>query len=184
MPDLPGEGNRLQRIGVMLLNGYGYNWYRRENRMRADDLLIRSRASEHLESAAAHLRDLESRYRRRYLPPPIRQHPDPDPQRLAMARRFRAVADRLLELDTRLRGGAAPADDKIWRRHRRESDTLRLLCECDATLVGAAKELADLIAGLPAEADLDPAAERRIEERLDQLAAALARRNDVLAAPL
>jgi len=52
---LPGEDSRLHRIGVMLLNGYGYNWYRLDNQMRADDLLVRSRASEHLESAAARL---------------------------------------------------------------------------------------------------------------------------------
>ena len=92
MPDpaddrpLPGEDSRLYRIGVMLLNGYGYNWYRLDNQMRADDLLVRSRASEHLESAAAQLRDLEGRYRRKYLPPPTREHPDPDPQHLAAAR--------------------------------------------------------------------------------------------------
>jgi hypothetical protein len=168
----------------MLLNGYGYNWYRAENRMRADDLLIRSRASEHLEKAASHLRDLEARYRRRHLPPPTRQHPDPDPQHLAVVRQFRAVAERLLETDARLRSGAAPADDKVWRRHRRETQTLRLLCECDAVLVGAAKELADLVAALPAEARLDAAAEQRIEEQLGELAAALVRRNEVMAAIL
>ena len=42
MPDpaddrpLPGQESRLYRIGVMLLNGYGYNWYRLDNQMRAD----------------------------------------------------------------------------------------------------------------------------------------------------
>ena len=69
----------------MLLNGYGYNWYRLDNQMRADDLIVRSRASEHLESAAARLRDLEGRYRRKYLPPPTREHPDADPQRSGTA---------------------------------------------------------------------------------------------------
>ena len=38
---LPGEDSRLYRIGVMLLNGYGYNWYRLDNQMRADDLKFR-----------------------------------------------------------------------------------------------------------------------------------------------
>lgn len=184
MPDLPGEDSRLSRIGVMLLNGYGYNWYRAENRMRADDLLIRSRASEHLGNAVSHLRELEAGYRRKYLPPPTRQHPDPDPQHLASARQFRAVEARLLEVDTRLRGGAVPTDDKIWRRHRREADTLPLLCQCDAILVGAAKELEDFIVGLPAEVGLDTAAERQINEQLGQLTAMLARRNEILAAPL
>src|SRR6516164_9066234 len=122
---LPGEDSRLYRIGVMLLNGYGYNWYRLDNQMRADDLLVRSRASEHLERAAARLRDLEGRYRRKYLPPPTREHPDPDPQHIAAARQFRAVADRILEIDTRLRGAAVPPDDKIWLRQRGELETLQ-----------------------------------------------------------
>ena len=128
MPDplpempLPGENSRLYRIGVMLLNGYGYNWYRQDNRMRADDLLIRSRASEHLASAAAALRDREGRFRRKYLPPPTRQHPDPDPQQLAAVQQFRAVVDRILDIDTKVRGGAVPSEDKIWLRHRDEID--------------------------------------------------------------
>jgi hypothetical protein len=133
MPDpaddrpLPGEDSRLYRIGVMLLNGYGYNWYRLDNQMRADDLLVRSRASEHLESAASRLHDLEGRYRSKYLPPPTREHPEPDPQHLAAAQRFRAIADRILEIDTRLRGAAVPPDDKIWVRQRGELEANTML---------------------------------------------------------
>jgi hypothetical protein len=65
------------------------------------------------------LRDLEGRYRRKYLPPPTREHPDPAPQHLPAARQFRAVADRILEIDTRLRGAAVPPDDKVMplRQH-------------------------------------------------------------------
>ena len=59
----------------------------------------------------------------------------------------------------------------------------KLLCECDAILVAGAKELEDVIAGLPAEVGLD-AAEQQIDRRLSELAAALARRNEVLSAPL
>ena len=187
MPDpaddrpLPGEDSRLYRIGVMLLNGYGYNWYRLDNQMRADDLLVRSRASEHLESAAAQLRDLEGRYRRKYLPPPTREHPGPDPQHLAAARQFRAVAERILEIDTRLRGAAVPSDDKIWVRQRGELETLRRLGKCDVVLVAGAKELADLVAELPADVGLDPALDQRIDQHLDELTAALTRRGEILA---
>ena len=157
MPDpaaerpLPGEDSRLYRIGVMLLNGYGYNWYRWDNQMRADDLLVRSRASEHLESASARLRDLEGRYRRKYLPPPTREHPDADPQHLDAARHFRAVAERILEIDTRLRGAAVPPDDKIWLRQRGEVEILQQLGKCDVVLVADAKELVDVVAALPTD---------------------------------
>jgi len=177
---LPGEHSRLYRIGVMLLNGYGYNWYRLDNRMRADDLLVRSRASEHLESAAAKLRDLESRYRARYLAPPTREHPDPDPQHLAEARQFRTLAERILEIDTSLRGAAVPPDDKVWMRHRGELDTLQRLGECDAVLAAAAKELDGLVADLPADTGLDPAVERQIDRHLGELTAVLAQRGEVL----
>jgi len=178
---LPGEDSRLYRIGVMLLNGYGYNWYRLDNQMRADDLLVRSRASEHLESAAAQLRDLEGRYRRKYLPPATREHPDPDSQHLAAARQFRAVADRILEIDTRLRGAAVPPDDKIWLRQRGELETLQRLGKCDVLLVADAKELASLVADLPAEAGIDPAIEQQIDQHLRRLAEALTRRDEILA---
>ena len=187
MPDpaddrpLPGEDSRLHRIGVMLLNGYGYNWYRLDNQMRADDLLVRSRASEHLESAAAQQRDLEGRYRREYLPPPTRAHPDPDPQHLATARHFRAVADQILEIDTRLRGAAVPPDDKIWLRQRGELETLQRLGKCDVLLVADAKELAGLVADLPADAGIGPAIEQQIDQHLGRLAAALTRRGEILA---
>jgi hypothetical protein len=178
---LPGEDSRLYRIGVMLLNGYGYNWYRLDNQMRADDLLVRSRASEHLESAAARLRDLEGRYRRKYLLPPTREHPDPDPQHLAAARQFRAVADRILEIDTRLRGAAVPPDDKIWLRQRSELETLQRLGKCDVVLVAGAKELVEVVAGLPADIGIDPGIEQQIDDRLGELTAALIRRSEILA---
>ena len=187
MPDplaerpLPGENSRLYRIGVMLLNGYGYNWYRLDNQMRADDLLVRSRASEHLESAAARLRDLEGRYRRKYLPPPSRDHPDPDPQHLAAARHFRSVAERILEIDTRLRGAAVPPDDKVWLRQRSELETLERLGKRDVLLVAGAKELASLVAELPADAALDPAVDQQIDEHLGRLAEGLTRRGEILA---
>jgi hypothetical protein len=178
---LPGEDSRLYRIGVMLLNGYGYNWYRLANQMRADDLLVRSRASEHLESAAARLRDLEGRYRRKYLPPPTREHPDPDPEHLAAARQFRALTDRILEIDTKLRGAAVPPDDKIWLRQRGEVDTLQRLGKCDVVLVADAKELVEVVAGLPAEVGVDPANEQQIDQQLGRLTAALTRRGEILA---
>ena len=186
MPDLQrqrtqaGEHSRLYRIGVMLLNGYGYNWYRQDNRMRADDLLIRSRAGEHLARAVTKLGDLESAYRREYLPVPTRAQPDPDPQHLAAARQFQSVAGRIREIETRLLGAAVPPDDKEWQRHRGELDTLQRLGECDARLLAAAKELGDAIEGLPVGAGLDAAAEQYVNQGLDQLSAALARRDEIL----
>jgi len=41
MNTLPDEHSTLYKTWVMLLNGYGYNWYRKDNQLRADDLLVR-----------------------------------------------------------------------------------------------------------------------------------------------
>ena len=178
---LPRQDDPVYRTWVMLLNGYGYNWYRLDNQLRADDLLIRARASEHLAAAAARLREIEARYRRDHVPTPTREHPDPDPDRLAAVRRIRAATDRVLDIDTRLRGAAVPPDDKIWQRHRDELDSLWRLSECDVVLVGAAKELAGIVAELPLDAGLDTAAEARLERQLGFLSAALTKRGELLA---
>ena len=177
----PGEDDPLYRIGVMLINGYGYNWYRLDNQMRADDLLVRARVSEHLAAAVARLRDLEGRYRRKFLPPPTRERPDPDPLHLAAARQFRAVEDRIGEVDTRIRGAAVPTNDRIWQRHRDEIDTLAKLGDCDVLLLGGAKQLADFVATLPVDAAIDPPSEQQIDATLGTLSATLSRRGDILA---
>ena len=177
----PGEDDPLYRIGVMLINGYGYNWYRLDNQMRADDLIVRSRVSEHLGFAVARLRELEARYRRKFLPPPTREHPDPDPVHIAAARQYRAIEDRIGEVDTRVRGAAVPANDRIWQRHRNELDTLAKLGDCDVLMLGGAKQLADFVATLPADAAIDPASEQQIDAAVAQLSGILMRRADILA---
>jgi hypothetical protein len=177
-----GEDDPLYRVGVMLINGYGYNWYRLDNQMRADDLLVRARVSEHLGGAVARLRELELRYRRKFLPPPSREHPDPDPVHLAAARQYRAIEDRIGEIDTRVRGAAVPTNDRVWQRHRNELDTLAKLGNCDVMMLGGAKQLADFVATLPADAPVEAASEQQIDALLASLTAALSRRGDILAA--
>jgi len=177
----PREDDPLYQIGVMLINGYGYNWYRVDNQMRADDLLVRERASEHLGTAVARLRELEGRYRRKFLPPPTREHPYPDPDHIAAAKQFRAIEDRIGEIDTRVRGAAVPTNDRIWQRHRNEIDVLGRLGDCDVLLVGGAKDLADLVAGFPADSAIAPAAEQQIDERLGRLSTVLLHRTEILA---
>jgi hypothetical protein len=178
---LPGDGDPLYQIGVMLINGWGYNWYRLDNRMRADDLLIRERAGSYLAAAAGQLRDLEARYRRKFLPPPSREHPYPEPAHVAGARLFREVEGRIADIETRVRGASVPTNDKVWERHRDEIDTLQRLGKCDALLAAGSKGLDDVVAALPADAPLAAAAERQIDDYLGGLAAVLAQRADILA---
>jgi hypothetical protein len=190
MADLPpllasgSEGDALYRAWHMLLNGYGYNWYRLDNQLRADDLLIRSQASAHLGKAGARLRDIETDYRKKHLPPPSREHPDADDQRLAEAKRLRAARDRILAMDTKLRGSAVPPNDKIWQRYRSEEATLKRLVECDVVLVGTAQDIDAIVAAMGGDGALDDATEKALDNRLALLSAALSRRDTMLAIPV
>jgi hypothetical protein len=66
-------------------------------------------------------------------------------------------------------------------RQRGELETLRRLGECDVLLVADAKELAGVVAALPADARMDPAIEQQIDQHLGRLAEALTRRDEILA---
>jgi hypothetical protein len=177
---LPQPDSALYRNWVMLLNGWGFNWYKLENQLRADDLLIRSRASEHLAAAAAQLRTLEGAFRHKYLPPPSRQHPFPDPARLEQLQRIQAFQSRLAELDTSLRGAAVPGNDQIWARHRNEADTLSRLAHLDTVLVGSAMELAQGVVRYDIDTITGPDAVGGIESHFAILKTALDRRSALL----
>ena len=117
MRELPGQDDPLYQTWIMLLNGYGYNWYRLDNQLHADDLLIRSQASGHLAAAASRLRDIEANYRRQYLTPPSREHPYPDADHVAAARRLHAIAERIVYRALDIVAEKAKDDPvKVWDR--------------------------------------------------------------------
>ncbi len=140
---LPGEGSPLWETWHMLLNGYGYNWYRADNQARADDLLVRQKAGYFLGLAASKLLEAETAYQRKYLPPGTREHPFPPPDKVAAHRRLRDLRQAILSMEAAVRSLPAPPTDKIWQRHRQEVATLKRLTDADVGLIGAAKLLAD-----------------------------------------
>lgn len=142
---LPGEGSPLWETCQMLLNGYGYNWYRADNQARADDLLIRQKAGYFLGLAASKLLEAESAYQRKYLPPGTREQPFPPPDKVAAHRRLRELRQAILATEAAVRSLPVPPTDKIWQRHRQELATLKKLTDADIGLIGAAKLLADEI---------------------------------------
>ncbi len=129
------------QAGELLLNGWGFNWYRTENLLRADDLLVRNQADGLIGDALAALRRAEAVFRQKNLFNPSREKPVPDASDLAELRAFQSMLAELDELRTRLRGAVLPPEDKLWRRHRDEADLLERLGRCDAVLAGLAKEL-------------------------------------------
>lgn len=144
MPNaLPGQGNPLYEACVLLLNGWGYNWYRQDNQLREDDLLVREHAGHFLIDAANALQTQESTYHRLYLPEPSREQPFPPSERLATHRLIREARQSLLALEGKVRGLSVPPTDKVWLRYRNEVNTLSRLVNVDVQLIALARSLAE-----------------------------------------
>lgn len=120
-----------------LFYGWGYNFYRKENQLRADDLLIRSKVSDLLGGCREHLRKLEADFRREHLGPPTREHPFPDRTAVATAQAMERAQREIESLETRIRNASVPEMDRIHQRHRNERDTLEKLAEVDQSLASA-----------------------------------------------
>jgi hypothetical protein len=171
----PDEHSALYKTWVMLLNGYGYNWYRKDNQLRADDLLVREHASHFVLEAAKKLQEQEATYARQFLPTPTRENPFPPEDRLATHALIRSTRQNLLALEGRIRGLSAPPTDRIWQRRRAEVDTLARLTSLDVQLVGLAKEIDTAASRLDLEAWSHP-------ERLASLADGTQKIEQVIAA--
>ena len=138
----------LKRGLANLFYGWGYNFYRRENQLRADDLLIRGKLSELLGESRAHLRSLEAEFRRTHLPPPSREHPLADPAALEAAQGLQRAQRDLEALETAIRTAPVPEMDRSHQRHRLERDTLEKLLAADLALVTALLALRDSVLAL------------------------------------
>ena len=83
------EVGPLRQAAINLFYGWGYNFYRVENQLRADDQLVRARACAYLNQARAVMEAAELAYRREHLPPPTRANPFRTPPRCGRRRRWR-----------------------------------------------------------------------------------------------
>jgi hypothetical protein len=164
---VPGfyDAGPLQQIAINLFYGWGYNFYRVENQLRADDQLIRSKAAWLLGLAAASLSVAENAYRREFLPPPSRAKPFPDADAVATAQSLERVGRDICALEASLHQLPAPENDRMTQRYRQEAQTLQTLINYDQLLIGQC----DLLRSLAA--DQLPAA---IIERLPEMEAGLA----------
>jgi hypothetical protein len=166
---LPGEGDPLYETWVMLLHGYGYNFYRKDNQARADDQLVRQHACQFIGDAAVKVQKLEADYRKRHVPPVTRDHPLPPPERMATQKELRELGQEIGQLAAEVNALATPPQDWTWRRHRDELDTLKRLLVHDAQFIGAARLLDETAAGLVAQEPDQGANLARLREHLDLL---------------
>jgi hypothetical protein len=130
------DAGLLRQIATNLFYGWGYNFYRKENQLRADDQMIRSKAASLLGEAAASVSAAESEYRREYLPPPSRAKPFPDAEAVAAAQKLERLAKAIAAVEAALQHLPAPENDRMTQRYRQEAPTLAKLMEHDERLVG------------------------------------------------
>jgi hypothetical protein len=145
---IPGDfydAGALKQIAVNLFYGWGYNFYRAENQLRADDQLVRSKAASLLGIAAACISEAESAYRREFLPPPTRAKPFPDAEAIAGAQRLERLGREISLLEQLIHQQPAPENDRMTQRYRNEAQTLQTLIEHDEQLVGQCELLRSMV---------------------------------------
>lgn len=131
-----------------LFYGWGYNFYRKENQLRADDLLVRGKISELLGQIRARISHLTSAFRADHLPPPSREHPFPDSAAIHTVQVLESFVKDIERLEVKIRTAAVPEMDRINQRHRNEQATLEALTATDLELVGEVLTLQQAISNL------------------------------------
>ena len=140
------ESGTIARIATNLFHGWGYNFYRAENTLRADDLMIRAKVCEILGAARRDVEAAEAAWRHAYLPPPSREKPRPAPDAVRGAQTLEAIGAGLGALEGQVRALPAPENDRMTQRFRSERETLARLAEADQAMVGHAEFLRALLA--------------------------------------
>ncbi len=135
----------LEKIAINLFYGWGYNFYRKENQLRADDQLIRSKVGLLLGWARKSVETAEHEYRREFLPPPSREKPRPDPAAVANAQAIERLSKALGAIQGQISTQPVPENDRMTQRYRQEADTLQHLIAADHQLVGQAEFLRSML---------------------------------------
>ncbi|MBN3786652.1 hypothetical protein [Burkholderia sp. Ac-20353] len=126
----------LRQTAINLFYGWGYNFYKIENQLRADDQLVRSKAAWLLGLARSSVERADSEYRRAHCGTPSREQPFPDPAATSASRQLERLAVDIGMVGGRLQSQPVPENDRMTQRYRREADTLKDLISCDERLVG------------------------------------------------
>lgn len=137
-----GPGKRLLSN---LFYGCGYNFYRCESELRADDLLIRGKLSQLLRDCRAHLSALEAAFRREHRAQPGRDYTFLSPAAVAAAQAL-LHAQRDLEAMEAAIQDAVP--DRIRLPYREERGRLEKLVALDGEVLLALVTLRDAVARL------------------------------------
>lgn len=168
-----------EELGHLLL-GYGFNYYRIENQLRADDLLVRQRAGTFLGQAAARLEEVAQKFQRTCMPTASREHPFPPADLMERLNTLRRVRQRVTEQGSLLQGMPTPTQDKIWQRLRNEQALLQSLLRADVALLKLAAEVEEQSRLITPEGWKSSDAGTMLDAALDRWEAAIRARQDLL----
>jgi hypothetical protein len=135
----------LEKIAINLFYGWGYNFYRLENQLRADDQLIRSKVGLLLGWARKSVETAERDYRREFLPPPSREKPRPGAAAVAGAQCLEKLSKAVGAIQGQISAQPTPENDRMTQRHRQEAETLQQLIASDQKLIGQAELLRSML---------------------------------------
>jgi hypothetical protein len=172
------DASLLRQLATNLFYGWGYNFYRLENQLRADDQLVRLKAASLLGVATASVTDAETEYRHQVLRPPSREHPFPDAGAVAIAQRLERLAREIGALEALILQQPVPESDRMTQRYRKEATTLATLTHHDEQLVGQCELLRSMVAGKDASSILGNL--QNLESGLEAIRTTLRRREAVL----
>ncbi len=172
------DAGSVRAVANTLFLGWGYDFYKTTNQLRADDQLIRAKVGQLLGFAQADLAAAETAYRRAAIAPPTRANPFPDPAVVAAAQTLERLTREVGGLIGRVAAAPAPSADRMTDRYRDESDTLTYLRDHDRVLVGQAALLRSVVEGKDGTALIAAAGE--IDEGLTALRRTLEARASAL----
>jgi hypothetical protein len=168
----------LRQAAINLFYGWGYNFYRQENQLRADDQLVRSKAEWLLGVALSCVVNAESKYRHDFIKAPTRAQPFPDSSVAAAAQSLERLAGEISALKGRVQAQPVPENDRMTQRFRDEADTLKALIACDEQLVGQCTLLHNMLETRDGPAMLE--ALPTLEDGFKAIQASLRQREGVL----
>lgn len=140
--DKAGPGRRLLSN---LFYGCGYNFYRCQHELHADDLLIRGKLSQLLRDSRMHLFLLHQAFLRKHLPRDP-GHSFRNPGAVGMGMALERAQRELEAMETAVRTAVAPEMGQVGRHDREERGTLAALVASDGEALLALVTLRDAIA--------------------------------------
>ena len=133
------DTDRTQQVAILLLNGWGYNFFREEGQLRADSAPIRGKTSDILGALRKAVTDAEQSYRLATLPARTRNSLEADASAYADASQLEALGQELGRVETLNRTAPVPETDRMRQHYRNEADLLAKLVAADQRLVAQAE---------------------------------------------